>query len=293
MKKIILITFLLVTYFNSWSQIRFGTQAEKTPLNEKYDSLSPYVINAKQLIGQDVCVLPIKSILKESGYTGFYKDKNLKTKLVKKGIIPEEMLVGKIFKVTDALEINNDQVVELKNGNDIIYHVYNSNSFQILPVGYVKKAKQIRNSDKYVLKFSPTITNATDYETGEKVKLMPGTVWKFIDVVIDSKKGDILFLYENENKNKVVMSEKTSISTYFVEKERLIKKKEFDILLEKYGQEMIDKALEGKIIKGMSKDVVRFALGEPKSKNVTSYSEQWVYAGIYVYFENGVVSAWN
>lgn len=68
-------------------------------------------------------------------------------------------------------------------------------------------------------------------------------------------------------------------------------------MIEKYGQEKVDKMKEGQVWIGMNEEQAIFSLGRPKDVNrrVGSWGtkEQWVYNGFYVYFENGSLTAWS
>jgi len=51
--------------------------------------------------------------------------------------------------------------------------------------------------------------------------------------------------------------------------------------------------LEGKVVIGFTEEMVLLSWGEPKKINKTSYNEQWVYDGQYLYFENGILKSFN
>lgn len=51
--------------------------------------------------------------------------------------------------------------------------------------------------------------------------------------------------------------------------------------------------LEGIVKVGMPKDLIRVSWGEPDDINKSSYGEQWIYGEQYLYFKNGVMSAFN
>ena len=62
--------------------------------------------------------------------------------------------------------------------------------------------------------------------------------------------------------------------------------------------EQVEQATDGNITMGMSHSAVRLSLGKPDKINdtTTQYGthSQWVYDGVmYVYFENGKVTAWQ
>jgi hypothetical protein len=55
--------------------------------------------------------------------------------------------------------------------------------------------------------------------------------------------------------------------------------------------------LAGRIVRGMSSEMVRVSLGEPSSVNrsVGSWgvNEQWIYGNLYAYLDNGVLTSWQ
>lgn len=73
-------------------------------------------------------------------------------------------------------------------------------------------------------------------------------------------------------------------------KDEIFKNNKSASILKKYGPLIHKKLKSGKIWIGINKEMALFALGEPSDINrtVTKYkvSEQWVYNGLYVYFEN-------
>ena len=75
---------------------------------------------------------------------------------------------------------------------------------------------------------------------------------------------------------------------------RILLLDEYQKLVAKYGKTMIDKVRSGKIIIGMSKDLLIMSWGEPDKINRNSYgADQWVYDNQYVYVKNGKVEGWN
>ncbi|MBO4691803.1 MAG: hypothetical protein J5604_03395 [Bacteroidales bacterium] len=61
----------------------------------------------------------------------------------------------------------------------------------------------------------------------------------------------------------------------------------------KYGKALVLSAIKGKIQKGMSKELVKVAYGEPSRVKKADYGEQWIYNSYNVYFKNGLVTGWN
>jgi hypothetical protein len=84
-----------------------------------------------------------------------------------------------------------------------------------------------------------------------------------------------------------------------VKRERRIQinKEEKKYFSDKYEAEVFNKLEQGKYWLGMTDEIARFSLGNPKDVNRStgSYSvhEQWVYSSNYFYFENGVVTSYQ
>lgn len=64
-----------------------------------------------------------------------------------------------------------------------------------------------------------------------------------------------------------------------------------------YGQEQVESMKKGQVWIGMNKEQAIFSRGRPKDVNRTVGSwgtkEQWVYNGVYLYFENGSLTSWQ
>lgn len=66
-----------------------------------------------------------------------------------------------------------------------------------------------------------------------------------------------------------------------------------DYLFNKYG-ELYKKAIAGKVVIGMAKELVVIAWGFPEKINSSSDGlDQWVYGNQYLYIQNGVLKSWN
>ncbi len=68
-------------------------------------------------------------------------------------------------------------------------------------------------------------------------------------------------------------------------------------IIQKYGAEKGNKILQAKIWIGMTKEMAIESWGKPNNINrtVTAFTtnEQWVYGTKYLYFENGLLTAWQ
>ena len=68
-------------------------------------------------------------------------------------------------------------------------------------------------------------------------------------------------------------------------------------LINKFGNEIGSKIINHRIWKGMSSEMARLSIGNPKDINQTvgdwGIHEQWVYDSRYLYFENGILKSWQ
>lgn len=75
-----------------------------------------------------------------------------------------------------------------------------------------------------------------------------------------------------------------------------LKKRKAD-LIKRFGATNGERLAAGKIWIGMTSQMARVVLGEPKKNNRTvnarGVDEQWVYENEYYYFTNGVLTAWQ
>ena len=106
----------------------------------------------------------------------------------------------------------------------------------------------------------------------------------------------IMAVYKLEREKKIEEKKEKAIA----KKERRIEinKEERKYFLERYGAEILNKLEQGKYWLGMTDEMARFSLGNPKDVNrsVGSYGahEQWVYSSNrYFYFENGVLTSYQ
>ncbi|MFT4669139.1 MAG: hypothetical protein ACI9M9_000063 [Flavobacteriaceae bacterium] len=97
--------------------------------------------------------------------------------------------------------------------------------------------------------------------------------------------------------NKLERDEKKEKEIVKRERRSEINKEERKYFLEKYGEKIFNKLDNGKYWIGMTEEMVRFSLGNPKDINRSTGSygvhEQWVYSNRNLYFENGVLTSYQ
>lgn len=291
------------------AQIKTGISVKPVPVIGQYDSLSNFLGGGGiyKYIGQQLYVKPKSEALRKYGYEHFYNtlanedifkrvssysnnsDYNALADKTFSVISVEKRPIGdyEISLWLDGLDNDYAYFLKLTDGVDTVFYKYPSNdaSFPFLVVGYYEKLKQ-NIGERYYLK--KTVDDSlTDYETGASVPLNPGTIWTFVDVVLDGKYyNDVLYIFKNDK------GEKISCETYRI-KFGFNEKMQGDKLRQKYGVALFNIALQGDIKVGMTKELVRAAWGEPEDINKSSSGEQWVYGNQYLYFTNGVITAFN
>ena len=129
-------------------------------------------------------------------------------------------------------------------------------------------------------------TKYTDYITGKDVQLTSGSMWTCSDIVLDTEYGQLMMLFTN-TEGETISNEPYRYKNMFISEA-------YKHQLEtKYGKALTQTAINGDIQKGMPIDLVKVALGEPKSINYADYGDQWVYKDFYVYIKDGKVTGWN
>tara|TARA_R110000824_G_scaffold384276_1_gene578167 strand:+ start:415 stop:909 length:495 start_codon:yes stop_codon:yes gene_type:complete len=103
-----------------------------------------------------------------------------------------------------------------------------------------------------------------------------------VSIVISSEKGGVI----------------SGVITPSKQRERLLERREAADEKERERMRMLTAIGQKKIMIGMTKDQAKLSWGNPRKINKSSYGpEQWVYrrgsSTQYIYFEDGVVTAWN
>lgn len=123
-----------------------------------------------------------------------------------------------------------------------------------------------------------------DFNTGKSIKLIPGSIWKCIDIVIEPEDGSLAYIMKNTNGQTV---SSLSFSDEFMPKAKS------DKIKSKYGQYCWKEILCGNVYVGMPISALKLAWGEPYSINKSSHGEQWCYYNQYIYVRNGKVTGFN
>lgn len=291
----------------------------------KYDSLKNFLAkNVNQYLNQELYLKGKAESLREYGYRGFlidYREDNRSLKNTYKPVIPTnksylkydmgggkteyDSIAEKYFKVLKIFKHpkGNEskylygkkyflKLVE-KKSKDTLYYEYDSefeSSFPFIVVGFFNKLKQKNINKLFVLGSTKARygEEELDLETGLPIKFILGSIWKCIDLTIDEKYYNLVFILQDE------LQQKLTINYEFLNKEYdVYSKKDSENYKKKFGLTNWNTILLGKVSIGMSKEMCELSWGKPKDINKTissgRNSEQWVYDENYLYFENGIL----
>ncbi len=301
------------------SQVLFA-QTAKTSFTPAYDSTRNFVgKDVYSLIGQTLFVISKPENLQKYGYRGFVLD-------YKKDGFPKENtykcgdnhnskhdeIAEKHFKILDVFEHPDKhkdtalygakyflKLQEYKS-KDILYFEYDSrlpNTFKsVIVMGFYEKQIKESIGKEFIIRgknWRETIYNENsplyDIETGEEVKLVPGSIWKVIKLAIETKYCTLSYIIQNENGNKITLD---VISAHDSPRRTVYEKEKVKHIIEKHP-DYWNKIIEGKVAVGMTEEMVVLSLGAPLKISRTSYENRWVYKDQHLNFENGVVKSFN
>lgn len=286
MKQVLAFLVVLLPLITT-AQVRVASQAKPKKEVVPYDSISNIPADPHGFIGQEIFLFPKMERLRSHGYTCFTKaDGGFISS------IPHDQVAGHTFKVEDVIDIktySEKTIVKLldKETGTNYYAEFHDNEFQwpFLTLGYKEKYEAENKGKKFHLLYVPK----KDFNTGEEIKVGRGSVWAFQEIIAYEDLGSTGYLFTNDKGETIVLSASTIENT-------LVTTDTIDKLVKKYGQAMVNTALEGSIKIGMTEELVRLAWGEPDRINEASYGDQWVYGDTHiqcVYFKNGKVTDWN
>jgi hypothetical protein len=296
---------------------KVATKKSYTIENNSYDSTLNFLgKDVNSYIGQMLYLTGKSEVLRQYGYEGFILDYT-------EDIIGNEKNVykccdnynskytelnGKYFRVLDVIKHPNAEQddylygsvhflkLEEKDSKDIVYFEYDSkykHSFPFIVVGFFEKQKKLLINQEFV--FTDRILKVSsgeglDIKTGAPISIKTGEKWKCKDLTVEERYYSLALVLENS------LGEITTVSydATFDNRHFAYTIKESDFYKEKFGSEIFELILQGKVKVGMTREMCILSLGEPKSKNetVTSghTSEQWIYTNKYLFFDNGILT---
>lgn len=136
-----------------------------------------------------------------------------------------------------------------------------------------------------------------DLNTGNPILLPQDEIskWAAKGLMLDNKYCRLVVVLENTDKQTTYIP--LSVAKEGNER-RIYCKKEWEIMVHKFGKKYASCIINGMVQNGMSEEAVIQSWGKPTYKNRSSAGpDQWVYrvgsSNSYVYIENGVVVGWN
>ncbi|MEX2411010.1 MAG: hypothetical protein WD607_06485 [Candidatus Paceibacterota bacterium] len=316
MKQLFLIAIFIIYAFELSAQISTTgvTEISNDIENAAYDSTINFLgNNVHQYIGQVLYLKGKSESLRQYGYDGFVLNFNKSTissrnvyKCCDSHYSKYSELAGRYFEVIDVHEhpqasenrskYGSTYFLELREqeSGDKVYFDYRAeykHSFPFITVGYFEKLKSTNLVNRYVIRgrnWHGDDSPMTDIHTGNPVNFEPGSVWEIVDLTIEERFYSMVFLIQNNR------SETIPIRPFLISDRNVFKYEDAKLYETKFGQEDWQTILTGNVKIGFTEEMAKLAWGEPSQINRSSRgSDQWVYDGQYLYFENGKLVAWN
>ena len=311
MKRTITILTLVLLSQLSFAQITTTKVAEKKEeiSTEPYDSLQNFLgKDVYKYIGQDFYLKGKSEILREYGYSDFvidykkgYSSGGKNTYKCCDGYNSKyDDLAGKYFKVVAVHKHPKAEeskyvygtkfyleLIEKENG-DKVYFEYEAQlelSFPFIVVGFFEKVKNIVVGQKFVFG-NRFFESSTDIQTGDSITNTSNQRWECTDLTIEEQNYRLSLVVKNSLGQSTTISYSVGFSQAYTEKEA-------NTYEQKFGKTNWLKILDRKVVIGFTEEMVLLSLGKPKEINRASYGDQWVYDGLYLYFENEKLKSFN
>lgn len=295
MKKIALV--FLLSPFLCFSQIGVTKTKKTDVLIEKYDST--YNFPAEKidlLIGQELFVPPKNKDLRKYGYDVFltdsldakYPNDNIYAKIKNGYSTQHDSVANRVFilkKIINPKAFRPLLLLEDKENKQILFWKYKmsfESAFPFLVNGYLKKIENNYIGKKFVIR---EFSNPVKYiNEGPEVEFGKTDLWEVKQLTLDYEYYSLAFILE-KNGQQILSFLEDFKKNSFEEKEFAEIKKKYP----KYYENILNKT----VVVGMPEKAVVLSWGLPKKINKSSSSNQWVYDGNYLYFENGIMTAYN
>jgi hypothetical protein len=282
-----------------------------------YDSTRNFLGNdVNQYLGQILYLIGKTQDSREYGYKGFIKDykddKFYNNPNIYKGFQAKwdyassyNDLAERYFKVTSVIDCPVDVMIDLQDGTDYylelvdtlseetLYYRYDCQKdwmFPFLVVGYYEKQKKEVVGQKFVFT-NDLLYGAKDIVTGNLVSNTPRQEWKCLDLTIEEQNYTLSAVLKNSKGESTTLEYEWFHDVDYGR--HVFTATESQKYTKKFGIKNWEDILNGKIRVGFTKEMVRLAWGGPKKINQASYGDQWVYEDSYLYFKNGVLTAFN
>lgn len=282
-----------------WGQIKTTNVAEpKEEIRVVYDSSKVFLeYEPKGYEGEILYLVGKSESLREYGYRDFLIDYT-KSSFDKNNQFrggSYELLAGSYFEV---IEVIKSSIIEFylkledTETGDICYFKYNPkyrHSFPFIPVAYFNYVSNYYIGKRIVTRGSNWLSSdkpMCDMNTGLLVEFETGTIWTIVDVAIEEQYYRLSLILENSKGEKIPF---TQIENLPYSNHALL----YEDLKSYEGTEEYDLIINGKVRAGFTEEMVKMSWGEPEKINRSSGGDQWVYSNQYLYFENGIMTAFN
>lgn len=291
MKKIVaFFVVLLPLIVTAQVRVAMPTQS-KSELEYRYDSTKNVMPFVQYYVGQDLFVMPAASAYTAKHQVDNVFGRGLKTTEAGTSLdvkVPLSEVQGRTLHVTGiepnmmrGSHIGDYLVMEDKEtGENFFFRVpsVKITFFPFVTLGFKEKFERENKDAKFVYRSY----SLNDFVTGEKMDAHK-TVWTFKEIIA---MPDVM-------KAGFYLVDDAGTATAVEDMSGFIKESDIKSYVKKYGQAIVDAALDGEIKKGMTADLVKIAKGQPDRINTASYGQQWVYKSQYVYIKDGKVTGWN
>lgn len=302
---------------NAFSQITTTKITSKAPEMDAttFDGSKNFLGEAvTKYIGQELYLKGVADKLRKYGYDGFVNDYTKDRYPYNSNVYKccdsynskYDELTGKYFKVVDVIKHPKAKENELlygskhflklqeKGSGNLVYFEYNSKyefSFPFIVVAFFEKQKELVVGQQFVFA-DGVLTTSSDIQTGKAITNITGQKWKCTDLTVEEKYYTLSLILENDMKERVAVSFDTVFGEW--RSGRVYALSEAAKYRQKFGEEIFEVILKGKVKIGMTKEMCQLSWGKPKSINETITSgktrEQWVYSDNYLYFDNGILT---
>jgi len=304
MKKALLsiyTTLITVFCFGQITTTKIASKSDQVE-NAAYDS-------TQNFLGKEVYKYLGQELYVKGGVRGGCMDSNfiVSNSIISYYDISYESLKGKYFKVIEVIKdpkaegelkflYGNKYYLKLqeKTSNSIIYSVYDTEyeyDFPFIIVGFFEKAKKRVVGKEFVIDDS-YYDGENDIVTTKPVTVRTGQKWKCIDLTIEEEYYNLSLILQNSLGEKIDYPYSRFVNSI---KNGVYSSAEADRYRQRFGSEIFNTILKGKVKIGMTKEMCKLSWGEPTKINATitsgKKSEQWVYEKNYLYFSNGILTA--
>lgn len=193
-------------------------------------------------------------------------------------------------KITDTFF----KLVEKSSGDALYYFVEPSMSeytFPFVVMGYLEKQKSLLSNGKFVFT-EDIILNSKDINTGNPIKAKIGTVWNYVDVMVDQNTNE-LSLIAKEKKGQVISVPISDMANNKTPK-KVYTEKEAKSMLKRFGEFNYARILQQKIASNMSKEAIKLSWGNPieiiESGVGNRKSEKWIYTMGSITFRGNIIT---